>query len=334
MSEHHLILGGAGFIGRHVAIMLARAGQRVTIADRTPRSGDFPEDVAGTIAWKFYDRDCVDWDALLGDSSIVHDYAWSSVPASANANPAGDLISNLSALLGLLEALRRRGGGRLLFSSSGGTVYGKTQQCPIHENHPLWPVSAYGASKATAELYLGLYRAMHGVDCRIARTANPYGAGQNPASGVGAVTAFLRKAMQNETIVIWGNGEVVRDYIHIADVASCIIPMALAPPTDQPFVFNVGTGIGTSLNTLVAEIEAVLERKLDVRYIEGRDFDVPANVLDIGRTREFLGWEPRVPLREGIRRSFVDLANDAHFSLLPSDSLSTLAPCSSSFADY
>jgi UDP-glucose 4-epimerase len=321
MSEHHLILGGAGFIGRHVAIMLARGGQQVTIADRADGSSVFPKDVAGAIAWRFYDRDCVDWEALIGDATIVHDYAWSSVPASANANPVADLVSNMTALLGLLEALRRRGGGRLLFSSSGGTVYGKTRQRAIHEDHPLWPVSAYGASKATAEIYLGLYRAMHGIDCRIARMANPYGAGQNLASGVGAVTAFLQKAIQNETILIWGDGEVVRDYIHIADVASCIAAIALAPPTDQPFVFNVGTGIGISLNKLVAEIEAVLQRKLDVRYVRGRAFDVPVNVLDIERTEEFLGWKPHITLREGIRRTFADLSDEAHFSILPSDSL-------------
>jgi UDP-glucose 4-epimerase len=328
VSEHHLILGGAGFIGRHVALMLARAGHRVTIADRVPRSDVFPKDIADAIAWRLFDRSSVDWDVLVADATVVHDYAWSSVPASANANPAADLVTNLSAVLGLLEALRRRGEGRMVFSSSGGTVYGKLQHTPVQEDHPLWPVTAYGAGKATAEIYVGLYRKMHGVDCRIARTSNAYGAGQNLAGGVGAITAFLYKAMQNEPIVIWGDGEIVRDYIHIADVASCLVALARAPRIEQPFVFNVGTGTGTSLNTIVAEIEAVFQRKLDVRYVQARAFDVPINVLAIDRTREILGWKPRVSVREGIKLTLADLSSHEHFSTLAATN-PTAGPCSS-----
>ena len=116
---------------------------------------------------------------------VVHFYSWGSLPSTANADPKADLEQNLGALLGLLDALKRRGHGRVIFSSSGGTVYGPLQQVPVLETHVLEPINAYGASKATAEIYLNLYRAMHGLDCRVARIANPYGAGQDISRGLG-----------------------------------------------------------------------------------------------------------------------------------------------------
>jgi UDP-glucose 4-epimerase len=257
-----------------------------------------------------------DWDRLVEDSSVVHHYAWGSLPASANSNPAGDLITNVGLTLGLLEALRRRGGGRIVFASSGGTVYGRLHQTPVREEHPLAPITSYGAGKATAEIYLGLYRVTHGMDCRIARMANPYGAGQDPTRRLGAVTTFLHNALTGQPIEIWGTGEVVRDYVHISDVAACLVTLARAPRTDEAFIFNVGSGVGTSLNDIIAELESLMNRKLDVRRSENRPFDVPVSVLAIDRARRLLGWEPRLPLGEGIRLTLADLAKGQNFSTL------------------
>ena len=111
--------------------------------------------------------------------------------------------------------LTPRDDAEVVFASSGGTVYGAPLEFPVPEVHPLAPITAYGAGKAGAEIYLNLYRSLHRVDCRIARLANPYGAGQNTERGQGAVSAFLGKALRNEPIVIWGDGAIVRDYIHI-----------------------------------------------------------------------------------------------------------------------
>ena len=316
MSEHHLILGGSGFIGRHVGLMLARAGHQVTLADRMRPAYEFPPDVAGRIAWTKLELGSADWDRLVEDASVVHHYAWGSVPASANSNPAGDLITNVAPTLGLLEALRRRGDGRVVFSSSGGTVYGELRETPVREDHPLVPVTAYGAGKATAEIYLSLYRAMHGIDCRIARIANPYGAGQDPAGGLGAVTTFLYNALTGQSIEIWGTGEVVRDYVHIADVAACLVTLARAPRTDEAFIFNIGSGTGTSLNEIVAELESSLNRKLEIRRTEMRAFDIPVSVLSIDRARKILGWAPKLSLADGIKLTFADLAKKAAFSTL------------------
>lgn len=305
MSEHHLVLGGCGFIGRHVTLLLAGAGHRVTLADRLPLAFAFPE-TTGRVTWRELELGSADWDDLVADVDVVHHYAWGSIPASANANPAGDLAANVSTTLALLEALRRRGGGRVVFSSSGGTVYGRLHQIPVPETHPMAPITAYGAGKATAELYLSLYRDMHGMDCRIARIANPYGAGQDLARGLGAVTTFLHAALSHQPITIWGDGEVVRDYVHIADVARALVSMA-SVDRETTFVFNIGSGIGTSLNAIVAELELRLGRPLVVTRTCTRTFDVPVSILAVDRARDCLGWSPQLSFTEGVTRTLADL---------------------------
>lgn len=314
LNGHHLILGGCGFIGRHVAVLLARSGHDVVLADRIEPQFSFPSDAASRISWQRLEFASADWDALVTEAAVVHHYVWTSLPASANNNPFGDLSANVGGTLALLEAMRRRGGGRIVFPSSGGTVYGKLQSIPVPEDHPLMPITAYGAGKATTEIYLGLYRRLHGLDCRVARISNPFGVGQNVTRGQGAVTTFLHCALKDEPIVIWGNGEVIRDYIHITDVATALVALALLPRLDDFHTCNIGSGTGVSLNDVVAELESCLHRRLDVRREPGRPFDVPVSVLDISRARGSLGWSPRLSLREGILQTLEDLSANASVS--------------------
>ena len=194
-------------------------------------------------------------------------------------------------------------------------MYGKLNETPVREDHAVAPITAYGASKATAEIYLSLYRALHGLDCRIARVANPYGAGQDLSRGLGAVTTFIDHALRGQKIVIWGNGDVVRDYIHISDVAKCLVRLANAPKHEQ-FIFNVGSGVGISLNEVVLELEAHFGRRLDVSWTETRAFDVPVNVLAIERVRTALSWSPALSFSDGIRRTLEDFRREATFSNL------------------
>jgi len=311
MAEHHLLLGGCGFLGRHVAILLAKAGHKVTLADRAQPDFPFPPDVAAQISWRDFEMGTADWAALVADDPVVHLYAWGSLPATANANPGGDLTTNVFPLIELLEALRRRGGGRVVFSSSGGTVYGRLHTVPVPETHSLEPITAYGAGKAAAEVYLGLYRAMYGLDCRIARIANPYGAGQNLTRLQGAATTFCAKALHGEPISIWGDGEVVRDYLYIGDVAEALVALAAARRSDAHYIFNLGSGVGRSLNEIVREIEAQTGRRLEVTRTEKRAFDVPRSILSIDLLERVVGWRPRVDFSEGIRRTLADLAAGA-----------------------
>jgi UDP-glucose 4-epimerase len=319
----HLIVGGGGFIGRHVGLALAQQGVDVTLAGRTrPAFLDNPA-VSAPLSWRELDIYSADWDEQIKAVDVVHFYAWGSLPSTANADPKADLERNVGGLLGLLDALKRRGHGRVVFSSSGGTVYGPLQRIPVPEAHELSPINAYGASKATAEIYLNLYRAMHGLDCRVARIANPFGAGQDISRGLGAVTAFMSKALNNQPIEIWGTGDVVRDFIHIADAADCLARLAMADDLQGQHVFNIGSGKGTSLNEIVTALEKRFERKLTVNRKPGRAFDVPSNVLCIERVKRTLGWRPRLNFDAGLGRMLSDLAAHPDMStLLETETLS------------
>lgn len=314
MGEHHLILGGCGFIGRHVAVLLARAGYHVTLADRVPPPRFAGEPAAERIGWHHLELGSANWSALVEKVDVVHHYAWSSLPATANANPLGDLLINVGATVAMLDALCRRGAGRVVFASSGGTVYGKLERVPVSEDHAVAPITAYGAGKATAETYLGLYRSLHGMDCRVARVGNPYGAGQDLSRGLGAVTTFLNRAILGQPITIWGSGDTVRDYIHISDAARGLVRLATVPVV-RSHVFNLGSGIGTSLNDIVRELETQFG-PLIVTRTEARPFDVPISVLDITRARRLLDWAPALSFADGLARTIDDLRESRPLSTL------------------
>jgi UDP-glucose 4-epimerase len=314
---HHLILGGCGFIGRHVALKLACLGHRVILADRAAPGCEFPADVRARITWAPFDMATADWESLIAGAVTIHHYAWSTIPSTADADPAGDLSANVVPTLALLEAMTRSiDRPRLIFPSSGGTVYGKLRHVPAHEDHPLAPITAYGASKAAVELHLEHYRTVYGLDCRVARLANPFGAGQDLVRGQGAATTFLHKALTGQTIVIWGDGEVVRDYIHISDAAAGMVALACAPQMGDRWIFNIASGHGVSLNAIVAELEAQLGRTLDVRRESGRPFDVPISVLDVTLAKNLLGWSPRLSFSDGVARTLRDLERRAVLSTL------------------
>lgn len=314
--EKHIITGGSGFIGRHVACLLASQRNSVTIASRTPLNFQFPAEISPYISWKQVDIASANWDSLLEEADVVHHYAWTSLPASANSDPLADLGVNVKATIRLLDAVRRRG-CRVVFASSGGTVYGVPFKVPLPEEHPLAPITGYGAGKAAAEIYLNLYRALHRVDCRIARLANPYGAGQNTERGQGAVSVFLGKALRSEPIVIWGDGEVVRDYIHICDVAASLVKLAQMPHLGDHWVFNIGSGVGHTIKNVIIEIEGLLDRRLKVEYTYGRKFDVPVNILSINRAQQVLGWKPLLSLPAGLRRMLADVRAGQKLSTMP-----------------
>jgi UDP-glucose 4-epimerase len=307
----HVVVGGCGFLGRHVVKELVERGDEVSVVDVV----EFP---AGSLTTKATILDLSrasarEFDELIGAAEIVHHYAWTTIPSTANDDPLIDLQANLATTIGLLDAMKRRGGGRIVFASSGGTVYGRLHTIPVPECHALEPIVAYGASKVTAEKYLQLYRYLYGIDARIARISNPYGAGQNPDQRQGVATTFVHRALAGDTIEIWGNGEVVRDFIYIADAVSGLIALADAArfADGNPPVFNIGSGQGTSLAEIIALIRSELGRPLRIVNKPARVFDVPVSVLDIGKAHRDLGWAPRVSLQLGIAYMVGDLVLDA-----------------------
>ncbi len=210
-----------------------------------------------------------------------------------------DVESNVVGTLRMLHAASRGEVRKVVFISSGGTVYGMPQAVPIPESHPTEPRVSYAIAKLAIEKYLALFQSTHGLDHVVLRVANPYGERQRVDAAQGAVAVFLDRALRREPIEIWGDGTVVRDYLHVSDVARAFL--RAIDYSGEPRVFNIGSGSGCSLNELLAAIERLLGRTVERRYLPGRGFDVPRNVLDITRARDVLGWAPRVSLEEGLR---------------------------------
>jgi UDP-glucose 4-epimerase len=297
-----VLLGGAGFMGSHLAERLLAAGHAVRIFDVTDQG--FADDARGRhdIEWVRGDfLDAGDVAAAIAGCQGVFHLVSTTLPQSSNQNPARDVADNIIGALHLLEACRREGGRKIVFASSGGTVYGVPRAVPITEDHPTHPITSYGIVKLTIEKYLELYRVLHGVDYCALRIANPFGERQRIASGQGAVTTFLQRAYRGEPIEIWGDGSVVRDYLYVGDVAEALV-RALDHRGGRK-VINIGSGVGRDLNEILAVIETVIGRPVERRYVPARNFDVPANVLDIGLARAELGWQPTTPFEEGLRRT-------------------------------
>lgn len=305
---HIIILGGNGFIGSHFVKHAVKAGHHVTVVDllTTPRHGHgMPFDffLAGTA-------DLAKNAGLLRSADVIVHCAYSTVPATANADPARDITENLVPLVALLEAMDAVDLHRIVYLSSGGAVYGRPKAVPITERHPLDPISAYGVTKVASEKYLGMYAANRRLRPTIVRPANPYGANQGKIGLLGAVTTFLNLLAAGEAATIWGDGSIIRDFIHVDDVSRL---MLAAVEQEQPGTYNCGSGAGCSLNELANTIAEVTGRRLALRYESARGFDPPEIVLDIQAAHAAFGWQPRVSLDEGVR----DVAGS--LGLLPED---------------
>jgi UDP-glucose 4-epimerase len=222
------------------------------------------------------------------------------LPQSSNGDPVFDIESNVVGTVRLLSHAVKSGVKKVVFVSSGGTVYGPPKHIPILETHPTDPVSSYGITKLAIEKYLHLFHTLHGLEYSILRLANPFGERQRVMASQGAVAVFLGKVLNGDPVEIWGDGSVVRDYIYISDVVDALI--AAASCETEARIFNIGSGRGHSLNELLDGIEQVTGRKADRRYLPGRLFDVPTSVLSIDRARQHLNWSPKVDFEDGLRR--------------------------------
>ncbi|MEA3347774.1 MAG: NAD-dependent epimerase/dehydratase family protein [Pseudomonadota bacterium] len=300
---NYLVLGGAGFIGSHLVDALVAAGHRVRVFERRACElgnlaavldkielcyGDFTKtkDLAG---------------ALEGIDLVVH-LVSTVVPASSNLDPLYDIETNLKSTVSLLELALKKGVKKVVFASSGGTVYDPASALPIREESPTEPLSSYGIVKLATEKYLKLFHHLHGLDYTILRIANPYGERQRCSGAQGAVAVFLGRIKSGEAIEIWGDGTVARDYLYIADLTKALL-LACEKSTSVK-LFNLGSGKPCNLNQLIALLEEVSGRKVSVLYKESRACDSPVNYLDCRRAQKELGWEPQFDFREGLRRTW------------------------------
>ncbi len=295
-----LILGGNGFIGSHLVDKLLAEGHKVRVFDKYEEHYRKPLPGVDYLFGDFGNRGLLD-DALAGVDTVFHLIS-TTLPKTSNNDPAFDVQSNVVETLFLLEQCVARKIRKVLFVSSGGTVYGRSERLPIAEDSPTDPECSYGITKLTIEKYLALFNRLYGLDYVIVRPSNPYGERQNPNSIQGAVPVFLGKAAKGEAIEIWGDGEVVRDYIYIGDLVEGMYRAAtIAAPSR---IFNLGSGKGSSLNEIIEMVRLVTGRAVKVEYQAKRAFDVPKTYLDISRARQELQWSPDTPLEDGIRKTW------------------------------
>ncbi len=296
-----LVLGGAGFLGGHIVEALLEQGRGVRVFDRIPRPARSA--VAGPdVEWyegNFGNRG--DVAAALDGCDVVFHMVATTLPKGSNDDPVHDLESNLLPTVRFLDAAVRHGVKKVIFASSGGTVYGIPRVVPVPEDHPTQPLCSYGIHKLAIEQYLYLYHALHGLQYCVLRLANPFGERQRSDASQGAVAVFLDKALRGGDVTVWGDGSAVRDYVYVRDVASAFCHAAALPA--ETGVFNIGSGQGLSVNALLDAIEDLLARPVPRRYLQGRAFDVPVNVLDIRLATETLGWRPRFTFRQGLERT-------------------------------
>ncbi len=294
-----LVLGGCGFIGSHVVDELLAAGHSVRILSRSPDPFRPPLPGVDYRLADFGDPPSVA-EALEGMNTVFHLIS-TTVPSTSNLDPVWDIQTNLINTVRLLQLMIQKGIPRIVYLSSGGTIYGKPQQLPIPEDHPTSPICSYGIVKLAVERYLNMYHELHGLECTVLRPSNPYGERQGHFGVQGAVGTFLGRAKQHEEIEIWGDGSVVRDYIHVRDLARLCVQ---ALEQGGSSVYNAGYGAGHSLKQILEAIEAAVGRPLKVNYKPGRGFDVKEIVLDISCARQQFDWKPEIDLTTGIAQTW------------------------------
>lgn len=292
-----LVVGGNGFIGRHVVRQFQATNSEIAIMDmaRGPDEFDQLDQVVGSIS-----------DATLFASAVagcdnVIFLANSSLPGSSNVDLASEVDAHVQVTVKAAEICHSLGVKRFIFASSGGTVYGYSSEAPLREDMVTTPRNAYGVSKLAIENYLriiGMRGEMSTVSLRI---SNPYGEGQRALRNQGFIAAALQHAMAGKILPIWGDGSVERDFIHVSDVARAFL--AACTVKTPPEVVNIGSGQATSLRQILKMLEAELGRNVAVEYEPGRSIDVARNVLDNAKATRDLNWVPQIPLVDGLART-------------------------------
>ena len=296
-----IILGAAGFIGTNLTKhLLADTNNRLTLVDGNisyfSNLTETEKNKVLLVESNFTED--TDFESLVKGQDVVYHLVSTTVPSTSNQHISQEIVANVVVTARLLDACVKLAVKKVIFISSGGTVYGKDVKSPISEESVTSPISSYGLQKLSIEKLLYLYQYMYGLDYRVIRLANPYGPYQRPNGVLGAVTTFTYKALNDEPIRVYGDGTVIRDFIYIDDAVRAI--KNISNSNKGPRVFNVGSGSGTSIKTVLETVADSLGKKLQIDFLPGRKVDVPVNYLNINRYEDNFGSLVAVPLSLGI----------------------------------
>ena len=291
-----LVIGGNGFIGSHLVSHLLLHRHRVRVIDIANEKYRKP---LPAVDYRIASLDDLAqlYEALL-DVDVVFHLASTSVPSTSNIDTVADINKNLIATLNVLNLVVKRGIRRFVYFSSGGAVYGPTSTSPIPEEHALEPISSYGIVKAAGERYVALYQRKYGIKSLIVRPSNPYGPRQGHYIAQGVVSTFLRKIWAGEPLTVYGDGSSKKDYIYIDDFIAMCYNLSVSAECGA---FNIGSGEGTTLNSIIEHIRSVTGTDPRISFSGVPDYDVSNFVLDISKVRRSQPDTPATSMESGIR---------------------------------
>ncbi|MDB5107179.1 MAG: UDP-glucose 4-epimerase [Candidatus Binatus sp.] len=299
-----LVTGGAGFIGSHTVDSLVASGAgEVSIIDNFSAGKRDQVNPKATL----YDLDLRDNAAVEAAITkarpevIYHLAAQMDVRRSV-ADPAFDAQVNLVGFLNLMEAARKNGLQRVIFSSTGGAIYGEQDEFPCSEDHPRRPVSPYGVAKLATESYLFFYEAQYGIDYLAMRYGNVYGPRQDPHGEAGVVSIFCGRILDGKSVTIYGDGEQTRDYIFVGDVVRA--NTAALKSKASGIALNVGTGIETNVNDLYSTLASIADFPTAADHDSPRPGEQKRSVISPARAERELGWHPATKLQDGLAETF------------------------------
>jgi len=295
-----IVTGGAGFIGSNIVDALIKEGHKVAVVDNLSTGRE--ENVNASA--QFFNADITDAEALenvfedFRPEVIFHAAAQIDVRKSVDA-PAFDAETNVIGSVNLFKLAVNYGVRRIVYSSTGGALYGEPKTLPAAEETPIEPLSPYGVSKYCVESYLNYFKRLYGLERVILRYANVYGPRQDPLGEAGVVAIFTGKILKGEKPVIYGDGTQTRDYVYVDDVVRANL-IALA---GKEGVYNIGTGIETSVNELVNVFGKVLQAEISPQYTQARKGEVHRISLDGELAKKELGFAPKVSIEEGLKKT-------------------------------
>lgn len=295
-----LVTGGAGFIGSNIVDALILAGHDVVVIDNLymgrmknlhPKAKFYLMDLRADELEKVF--------ALEKFDVVYHEAAQMDVRRSVE-NPIFDAQVNVLGTLNVLQNSVKNGVKKVVFASTGGAIYGEQDYFPADEKHPNRPVSPYGITKLTVEKYLYFYKLTYGLQHVILRYANVYGPRQNPHGEAGVVAIFIEKMLMGEQPIINGDGKQTRDFVFVEDVVRANLLAIDYPESD---VFNVGTAIETDVNAIFQALNKIVGKNIPETHGPAKEGEQQRSVIDYSKAKERLGWEPKVSLQEGLRKT-------------------------------
>jgi UDP-glucose 4-epimerase len=291
-----LVLGANGFIGSHIVDLLK---SKFSYVASFARSSYFYNGEVKSYIGDFKNNDALE-NALVGHDCVIHSIS-SSTPAIASADPKFDVEANLLPTIYLVQAMAKHNVRKLIYISSGGTVYGNPKSLPVNECDALNPISIYGATKVAVENYLIILCAQFDIELAIVRPSNPFGPRQYCKGAQGLIATLLDNAIKEKPIVLFDNGKAIRDYIYIDDFTQAIYQII---KLNAVGIYNISSNTGYSIETITCLVEKVTGYDFERILKPKREFDSNEIVVDSTKAKTDLNWSPVVPIETGIKKQF------------------------------